>query len=447
VTGNTATCEVKIKSSTAGEFTLNASADVTMGGVTMHRTTAPDGSSAGPTGTGPAVKNYVDASVGIGPSASNEIGHQHTFTIVVTAYPGGVTAAPTFNSITTSVSPQPMDSSDTCATPTISGDGLSATCTLTINNDLPDTFTADATAVVTIGGVQMTRSTAAGMNHGPGGTTSATKTYVTANIGLSPLSANDPVGDLHTLTATVTTNNGSGSETQPAVAPDGTVVDFSIVSGPGTLASPSCTVSNGLGTCTDVLTSSVAGTTVVQATTTVVVNGVTLVRTTGDSVPGDSANAVKVWHKVQPTITTTQSAGGTIGISVSDKGTVAGGLNPSGTVSFSLFGPTDTTCTGTPVFISANQPLSGGSASSGSFTPTTTGTYHWVATYNGDDANLTAVSGCGDEPVTIVAAAVQAITAPNTGAGIVSALAEGMALMLAGAGLLAAGNRRRRTER
>jgi hypothetical protein len=447
VSGNTATCQVKIRSSTAGHFVLNASADVTMGGVTMHRTTAPDGSQAGPGGSGPATKDYVDAAIGIGPSASNEVGHQHVFTIVVTALPGGVTTAPTFKSITTSVAPQPMDSSDTCATPVISGDGLTATCTLTIDNDLPATFTADATAVVSIGGVDLTRSTAAGANHGPGGTPSATKTYVTATIGLSPLSANDPVGDLHTLTATVTTDNGSGDSTQPAAAPDGTVVDFSIVSGPGSLASPSCTVSNGLGTCTDVLTSDVAGTTVVQATTTVVVNGVTLVRTTGDSVPGDSANAVKVWHKVQPTITTTQSAGGTIGVAASDTAKVAGGLNPSGTVSFSLFGPTDTTCTGTPVFISANQPLSNGSAASGSFTPTATGTYHWVATYSGDAANLTAASGCGDEPVTIVAAAVQAITAPNTGAGIVSALAEGMALMLAGAGLLAAGNRRRRTER
>jgi len=185
---------------------------------------------------------------------------------------------------------------------------------------------------------------------------------------------------------------------------------------------------------------------VVQASVTISVDGVTLNRSTGDSVPGDSANAVKNWHKVQPSITTTQSAGGTIGVSVNDTATVSGGLNPSGTVTFALFAPGDTTCSGTPVFISANQPLSGGKASSGSFTPTATGTYEWVATYNGDDANLTAVSGCGDEPVSIVAAAVLGITTPNTGAGMGSALAEGLALIFAGTGLVAASARRRRRD-
>jgi len=438
VNGNVATCTLTINSTSAGTFTANAAADVTVDGLLLHRSTDGSNGPAGPGGSGSAVKNFVDASVGIGPSAVNPIGQEHVFSIVVNAYPAGATPV-SFDSITPSVDPTPGSMSTTCDTPTVNGD--QATCTLTIDNDLPDNFTANVTAVVTMGGVTVTRSTSG--NAGPGGTGPATKTYVSANIGLSPLVADDPVGDLHTLTATVTTNNGSG-DGQPAPAPDGTVVDFSIVSGPGSLASPSCTISNGEGTCTDVLTSDVEGTTVVQATVTITVDGVTLRRTTGDSVPGDSANAVKNWHKVQPTITTTQSAGGTIGIAVSDTAAVAGGHNPTGTVSFALFGPTDTTCTGTPVFLSANQPLSGGHAASGSFTPAATGTYQWVATYNGDDGNLTAVSGCGDEPVTIVAAAVQAITTPNTGAAIVSALAEGMALMFFGAGLVAAGSRRRR---
>ncbi len=435
VSGNTATCTLTIDSSTAGTFTVKASADVTMGGVTMHRAT--DGN-AGPGGTGPAVKHYVDASVGIGPSAFNPIGQAHVFTIVVTAYPGGASPV-SFDSITPSVSPQPLSSSNTCATPTVSNN--QATCTLTIDNDLPDTFQANVVATVTMGGVQVTRSTAG--NPGPGGTGPATKTYVTANIGLSPLTADDPVGDLHTLTATVTTNNGSG-EGQPQPAPNGTVVSFSLVSGPGSLASPSCTITNGLGTCTDVLTSNVAGTSVVNASTTVVVEGVTLHRSTNDSVPGDSVNAVKNWHKVQPSIATTQSAGGTVGVAVNDTASVSGGLDPTGTVTFQLFGPGDTTCSGTPVFISSNQPLSGGKAQSGSFTPTASGTYQWVATYNGDAGNLTAISGCGDEPVTIAAAAVLPISIPNTGAGALEALAEGLTLVLAGTGLVVVARRRRK---
>jgi len=441
VSGNVATCTITINSSTAGTFTANAAAVVTVDGLQLSRSTDGSAGPMGPDGSGPATKHYVDASVGIGPSAFNPIGQQHVFTIVVTAYPGG-TSPVSFDSITPSVSPQPLTSSNTCDTPTVNGD--QATCTLTINNDLPDTFQANVTAMVTMGGVQVTRSTAT--NPGPGGTGPATKTYVSANIGLSPLTADDPVGDLHTLTATVTTNNGSG-EGQPQPAPDGTVVSFALVSGPGSLASPSCTISNGLGTCTDVLTSDVAGTSVINASTTVVVDGVTLHRSTNDSVPGDSVNAVKNWHKVQPSITTTQSAGGTIGVSVSDTATVSGGHNPTGTVTFQLFGSGDSTCSGTPVFISSNQPLSGGSAASGSFTPTTTGTYEWVATYNGDDGNLTAVSGCGDEPVTIVAAAVLGITTPNTGAELAGALAEGLGLMLAGAGIVVYARRRRRNAR
>ena len=101
-----------------------------------------------------------------------------------------------------------------------------------------------------------------------------------------------------------------------------------------------------------------------------------------------------------PTIATTPSAGGPLGTPISDTATVTGGFNPTGTVTFELFPPTDATCTATPVFTSTN-PLSGGSATSGSFTTAAVGTYHWVATYNGDTDNTTASSDCTDEPVTI----------------------------------------------
>jgi hypothetical protein len=442
VSGNVATCTVTIDNSSADTFTANAAVQVTVDGLALSRTTAPDGGQAGPDGSGPATKVYVDASVGIGPSAVNPIGKEHVFTVVVNAYSQGETPV-VFESITPSVAPQPLSMTTTCDNPTVSATptGEQATCTLTIDNDLPSTFTANVVAEVQMGTVTVTRSTAS--NPGPGGTGPATKTYVSANIGISPLTADDPVGDLHTLTATVTTNDGSG-EGQPQAAPDGTVVNLSIVSGPGSLASPTCTVSNGNGTCTDVLTSSVAGTTVVRASVKLTVDGVQLTRSTGDSVPGDSVDAVKNWHKVQPAIATVQSAGGTIGTPVSDTATVSGGLTPSGTVAFQLFGPDDTTCSATPVFVSSDQPLASGSAQSGSFTPTTPGTYQWVATYNGDDANLSAVSGCGDEPVSILAAAVLGITTPNTGAELGGALAEGVGLMLAGTGIVVLARRRRR---
>jgi hypothetical protein len=438
VSGNTATCTVTIDSSTAGLFTADAAAVVSIGGVTLHRSTDGSDGGSGPRGSGPAFKTYVDAAVGIGPSAVNPIGKEHVFDIVVTAIPAGADPV-TFGDITTSVTPTPLSSSTTCNDPTISGD--QATCTLTVNSDLPTTFAANVTAEVTMGEVTVTRSTSG--DHGPGGTGPATKTYVNALIRLTPAVATDPVGDIHTLTATVTQDDGSGAGAEPV--PDGTVVSLSIASGPGTLSSPTCTTSGGTGTCTDTLTSAVAGTTTIHATVTITVEGVTLVRSTGDSVPGDGPDATKTWVRVSPSIATTQSAGGAPGTALSDTATVSGGHDPTGTVTFQLFAPGDTSCTGTPVFVDTPEPLTGGIAKSVTFTATASGTYQWVAVYSGDGGNTIAVSGCGSEPVTISAPAaviVHALSVPFTGVG--PAVGLGLLMILSG-GLVVRISRRRRS--
>jgi uncharacterized repeat protein (TIGR01451 family) len=110
--------------------------------------------------------------------------------------------------------------------------------------------------------------------------------------------------------------------------------------------------------------------------------------------------------KVTPSIVTQASADVTFGDgisdSISDTATVSGGLNPTGTVTFNLYGPDDATCAGPAVFTSADRPLSGGTATSASFTPTLVGTYRWIATYNGD-ANNNSVSGaCNDAGENVV---------------------------------------------
>lgn len=173
--GNTATCTVTITDAQAGTFTVNASASVTMGGVTVTRSTS---GNSGPGGTGPAVKHFVDAAVTIGPSGVNEVGLPHTFLITVSAFPAG-TGTPSFT-IGTDVSPAPTSQNSTCNSPTISDDGNTATCILSINSDSPTTYTANASASVTMGGVTVSRSTAG--NSGPGGTGPATKVYVRATV-------------------------------------------------------------------------------------------------------------------------------------------------------------------------------------------------------------------------------------------------------------------------
>ncbi len=53
---------------------------------------------------------------------------------------------------------------------------------------------------------------------------------------------------------------------------------------------------------------------------------------------------------------------------------------------------------------------------SGSFTPGLAGTYHWVATYNGDANNATVSSACADEPVVIgVESSAVITTVPSPG--------------------------------
>lgn len=115
---------------------------------------------------------------------------------------------------------------------------------------------------------------------------------------------------------------------------------------------------------------------------------------------GPSDEPVTIVSKVTPAITATASpafvSGG--GFTVRARATVSGGDSPTGTVTFDLY--TDATCTGTPLF-SDTESLSGGTATSSSFTGTADGTTdYWVATYNGDANNSPVSSACNSAPVT-----------------------------------------------
>jgi hypothetical protein len=117
---------------------------------------------------------------------------------------------------------------------------------------------------------------------------------------------------------------------------------------------------------------------------------------------GDPAETVTVAAGPTPvTLTTTASPSVALGGQVFDTATINGN-NPTGTITFNLFGPDNPTCGGTPAFTNS-KPVSGnGSVTSDLFMPTAPGTYRWVASYSGDANNLAATTACGDPAETVV---------------------------------------------
>src|SRR5262249_55010103 len=115
-----------------------------------------------------------------------------------------------------------------------------------------------------------------------------------------------------------------------------------------------------------------------------------------------------------PSIRTTPTAGGMVGTAIADTAGGSGGLDPPGSGTFRLLAPGHPSCPGSPVFTSTS-PLSGGRASSGSFTTTAVGTYRWVAVYGGDANNAGVASLCRTESAFITRAAPAISTTPSAG--------------------------------
>ena len=121
--------------------------------------------------------------------------------------------------------------------------------------------------------------------------------------------------------------------------------------------------------------------------------------------------------KAAPSLITTPSLGGTVGaVVLNDTGTLSGGSQPSGSVTFNLYDPAHTDCSGAPTY-TQTVPVSG----NGSFSTTNataadaTGTWSWTASYTGDANNNGATSGCTQETVTVTKASPSLTTTPSPG--------------------------------
>jgi RHS repeat-associated protein len=121
---------------------------------------------------------------------------------------------------------------------------------------------------------------------------------------------------------------------------------------------------------------------------------------------GDANESVVV-TKAQPTISTQASASVTLGGSIRDTATLAGGGSPTGTVTFNVYAASDTTCAAPLNASPLTATLTGASAQSPTFTPTAAGTFTFVASYGGDANNSTVAGHCGDANESVVVTKAQ----------------------------------------
>jgi hypothetical protein len=227
-------------------------------------------------------------------------------------------------------------------------------------------------------------------------TAPATKQWVNYLLSIDGNSVN-PVGNAHVFTLTLQQDTGSGF----AAVGAGEVIGVSST-GVGAITdinpdgpdATSCTT-NASGQCTVTVNSNVVGVLTLNANYHAVV---------GDTQGDFPASATKEWVPLHPAISTLATGPVTVGSAISDAATLAGGINPTGTITFRLYGPSETAVcdANNLVFTSDPVAVANAKASSGGFAPTAPGTYHWVATYSGDDNNGGVAGTCGDEGETSV---------------------------------------------
>ena len=99
-------------------------------------------------------------------------------------------------------------------------------------------------------------------------------------------------------------------------------------------------------------------------------------------------------------------AGGTVvlgsGNKLTDTAVLAGGFNPTGTITFTLYDPSNVAVYTNVAMVSGNGTYDTSTGTNpGGYLPTTTGTYLWSATYNGDANNNPATDNGQNESQTV----------------------------------------------
>ena len=115
-----------------------------------------------------------------------------------------------------------------------------------------------------------------------------------------------------------------------------------------------------------------------------------------------------------PTLGTTPSpSSGPVGSTLNDSASLTGGYSPTGQITFKLYPPSDTQCTGTAAYTQAVTVSGGTATTSPGFAANIAGTWRWTASYSGDANNNQASSGCQAEQVTLSPASPSMTTTPS----------------------------------
>jgi hypothetical protein len=132
-------------------------------------------------------------------------------------------------------------------------------------------------------------------------------------------------------------------------------------------------------------------------------------------------------------LTAAASADVPLGGVVSDTADLSYGAGPTGTMSYDLYGPGDTTCSGTPVYSDTASVASGnGTYPSGTYAPTVPGTYRWTTRYSGDANNTPSSVPCNapgqsvavQPPSATLVAPCGPVTVTTSAGGITNATAS-----------------------
>src|SRR5207245_228284 len=130
----------------------------------------------------------------------------------------------------------------------------------------------------------------------------------------------------------------------------------------------------------------------------------------------NEAGETSTVNKASPAMTTSATATATAGGTIQDTATLSGGTSPTGTISFSIYGPNDTTCGGSATSAGSATVSGNGSYSSSALTENVAGTYRWIASYSADANNNAVATTCNEAGETsTVTKAAPAMTTSSTG--------------------------------